>query len=174
MRAAPWSSLLLLPGPAVRVVVGVAVGPSVEEDRFTKFVRANAYEGWQKSMYSVVWFDSGTERDLANVVDSAPEVDWWVRLHINDLPILWHSGGRNYNPDFLVIGGDGTHWVVEVKMDKEVGSDDVQGKRQAAMRWANYVTADDKVKATWRYLLVSETDVADAKGSWVALKGLGS
>jgi type III restriction enzyme len=52
-------------------------------------------------------------------------------------------------------------------------SADVQDKREAARRWANHVNADDKVLATWRYLLVSETDVRTAKGSWEALKGLG-
>jgi len=65
------------------------------------------------------------------------------------------------------------HWVVEVKMDKEMQSADVQRKRDAARRWANYVSGDDKVGTCWRYLLVSETDVKNAKGSWDALKGLG-
>jgi type III restriction enzyme len=146
----------------------------VSKDRHGKFVRANAYEGWKRSMFSVVWFDSGTERDFANIVDDDSTVDWWVRLHRNDLPILWHSGGRNYNPDFLVIEQDGSHWLVETKMNKEVPSAEVQGKRKAAQRWANHVNADDQVKVTWRYLLVSETDVAMAKGSWAALKGLGT
>ncbi len=55
-------------------------------------------------------------------------------------------------------------------MDKEMTSEDVQGKREAAMRWANHVSADKTVGATWRYLLVSETHI---KGSWPALKKLG-
>ena len=38
------------------------------------------------------------------------------------------------------------------------------------MRWVN---ADEKVRATWRYLIVSESDVDTAKGSWSALKKLG-
>lgn len=33
---------------------------------------------------------------------------------------------RQYNPDFIVIETDGTHWIVVVKMDKEVESEDVQ------------------------------------------------
>jgi type III restriction enzyme len=63
--------------------------------------------------------------------------------------------------------------VVEVKMDKEMESTDVKGKREAAKRWANYVTADEKVGVTWLYLLVSESDVDTAKGSWSALARLG-
>ena len=62
----------------------------------------------------------------------------------------------------------------QVKMNKEMGSADVQGKREAAKRWANHVTADATVGTTWRYLLVSEDDVTDAKGSWAALKRLGT
>ena len=90
------------------------------------------------------------------------------------LPILWNSAGREYNPDFIVIEDDGTHWIVEVKMNKEMTSADVLGKREAAKRWANYVTADERVGVTWRYLLASESDIDDAKGSWSALKKLGS
>jgi len=89
-------------------------------------------------------------------------------------PILWTSAGREYTPDFLVIETDGAHWVVEVKADKDMATADVQGKRQAAKRWANHVSAADEVDVTWRYLLVSESDATAAKGSWPALKGLGA
>jgi type III restriction enzyme len=108
------------------------------------------------------------------MVDDDLGVTCWARLHINELPILWNSGGQQYNPDFIVIDADATHWVVEVKMDKEMSSEEVQGKRDAATRWANHVSADDQVGVLWRYLLVSEADVTTAKGSWEALKGLGS
>jgi len=62
---------------------------------------------------------------------------------------------------------------VEVKMDNEMTSTDVQAKREAAQRWANHVNAAESVDATWRYLLVSESDVEMAKGSWRALERLG-
>ena len=48
-----------------------------------------------------------------------------------------------------------------------------KGKRDAARRWANYVTADESVGVTWRYLLASEADVETSRGSWPALKALG-
>jgi hypothetical protein len=47
-------------------------------------------------------------------------------------------------------------------------------KREAAQRWANYVTADEQVGVTWRYLLAPESDVKAAKRSWAALKKLGA
>jgi len=76
-------------------------------------------------------------------------------------------------PDFIAIDDHATHWIIEAKMDKEMSSDEVQGKREAARRWANYVSADEQVGMRWRYLLASETDIRTAKGSWAALKGLG-
>ncbi|MEU1846200.1 DEAD/DEAH box helicase [Micromonospora sediminicola] len=143
-------------------------------DRHSTFARSLAYEGWKRSMYDLVWFDSSTERAVANMVDDDNGVAWWVRLHINDLPILWSSAGQQYNPDLLVIEKGGTHWIVEVKMDKEMSTASVQAKREAAKRWANHVSADDSVGETWKYLLVSETEVKTAKRSWAALKQLGS
>jgi type III restriction enzyme len=151
-----------------------ATEKTVTADRLGPFTRASAYEGWSRSIFPAAWFDSEPERRVANMVDDDASVACWVRLHLNDLPILWNSAGQSYNPDLIVIDTDGTHWVVEVKMDKEMNSDEVQGKREAALRWANHVTADDKVGVKWRYLLVSETDVNTAKGSWAALKKLGT
>jgi len=145
---------------------------TVSPDHLGPFSKSLAYEGWTRSLFPVEWFDSEPERRVANMVDSDDGVSCWVRLHINELPILWNSGGQQYNPDLIVIDTDGTHWVVEVKMDKEVSSEDVQGKRDAAIRWANHVSADEVVGTMWRYLLVSETDISTAKGSWTALKQL--
>ena len=111
---------------------------------------------------------------MAFVLDSSDDIDRWVRLQRNDLPILWRNDGREYNPDFVAIQKDGTHYVVETKMDSQMTADEVLAKREGAKRWANYVNASDKVDETWRYLLVSESDLAEAKGSWAAVKGLGS
>jgi type III restriction enzyme len=145
----------------------------VNDDRFGPFKKAIAYEGFTRSLFPVEWFDSAPERTVANIVDADEDVSLWVRLHLKELPILWNSGGQQYNPDLLVIETDNTHWVVEVKMDKEMSAADVLGKREAAIRWAKSVTASDEVDVTWRYLLISETDINMAKGSWEALKALG-
>lgn len=152
-----------------------ATDKTVTDDHLGPFAKTSAYEGWtSRSMFPVAWFDSEPERHVANMVDEDDGVACWVRLHINDLPILWNSTGQQYNPDLIVIDTDGTHWVVEVKMDKEMTSEEVLGKREAALKWVNYVNADDKVGVKWRYLLVSETDVTMAKDSWSALKKLGA
>jgi type III restriction enzyme len=86
------------------------------------------------------------------MVDSDRDVECWVRLHIGELPILWSSGGRE-----VVIENDGTHYVVEVKMNKEMSSADMLGKREAARRWANHVTADSRTATRRTYLCPSPT-----------------
>lgn len=141
-------------------------------DRYGAFQRGLGYEGYAKSLYEQDWFDSSTEREVANLLDDEDAIVLWVRLQRGDLPILW-AEARDYHPDFIAVDRDGTHWVIEVKMDKEHTSAEVQAKREAAVRWANHVSADEKVGVQWRYLLVFEADVAAAKGSWEALKRLG-
>lgn len=147
--------------------------PETTFDRYGDFKgkRGIGFEGYLKSLYTQDWFDSSTERDAANILEDAPDITMWIRLQIGDLPILW-TQAREYNPDFIAVDTDDTHWVVEVKMDKEMQSADVRNKR-AARRWDNYVSGDESVGTCWRYLLVCETDVKNAKGSWDALKGFG-
>lgn len=68
----------------------------------------------------------------------------------------------------------GLHWLIEAKMEKELESEDVKGRAEAAQRWANHVSGDPAVGAEWRYLLVGESDIATSRGSWSALKNLGA
>lgn len=137
-----------------------------------KFERGAGYR-YSKSLYTQDWFDSSTERDAANLLQDADEVEVFLRLQVGDLPILW-AQGRSYHPDFIVVETSGDHFVLEIKMDKERESEDVKGKREAARRWANHVNAEGQVGARWSYLLALETDVREAAGSWTALRGLAS
>jgi type III restriction enzyme len=140
--------------------------PTTSADRFGAFRRGVGYTGWQRSLYEQVWFDSSTERDLANVLDDTPNVNVWARLHIRDLEIRWDGG--SYNPDFIAAQ-NGTRWVIETKADRDLASEDVRAKRKAAQRWANHVSDDERVGERWNYLLVGESDLRQAKDDWSAL-----
>lgn len=146
--------------------------PKTSEDRRGPFRRGVGYTGWKKSLYPEVWFDSTPERAVALILDEEDSVSHWVRLHRNDLPILWHNAGRDYNPDLIAVENDGTHLLIEVKSDREIDSIDVTAKAKAARRWANYVNGSGQSPAQWRYLLLSETDIDQCKESWAALKRL--
>jgi type III restriction enzyme len=144
----------------------------ISEDRYGEFERNVGYV-YDKSLYSQDWFDSMPEREVANILDITPEVAAWTRLQRGDLKILWHDA-RDYNPDFIVVEQAGDHWVVEVKADRDRGHEDVRAKRHAAQRWSNHVSADPKAGARWGYLLVYESDINGARGSWQSLKAAGS
>lgn len=147
--------------------------PVTSANRYAPFSKTLGYEGWARSMYTQAWFDSEPERAVANMLDAAADIACWVRLAIGDLPILWSGAGNWYHPDFIACEQDSTHWIVEVKSDKELEAPDVRAKSEAAKRWANHVSADPTVGVPWRYLLVSESEVQAARGSWAALKQRG-
>ncbi len=140
--------------------------PSVTKDRYGTFQRGVGYVGWQRSLFDQVWFDSSTERDLANVIDEADSMDVWTRLERRDLEIKYKGG--TYNPDFLAIENS-NRWIIETKADRDLATENVKAKRKAAQEWANVVNADDDASGTWGYLLVSESDLRQAKEDWPTL-----
>jgi type III restriction enzyme len=140
--------------------------PITSGDRYGAFKKGVGYTGWQRSMYEQVWFDSATERQMANLVDDTVGIDVWARLHLRDLEIRYDGG--TYNPDFIAAAG-AQRWVIETKADRDLHTENVQAKRQAAQRWANHVSADERVDERWSYLLIGETDLKQAHGDWEAL-----
>lgn len=140
------------------------------------FNKSTAFNGWDKNLYSHCGFDGLPEFKAANAIDAGRSVIVWARLHINDIPITRTAEGRRYNPDFAVIeevDGKRIGWLVETKSDKDIDSAEVAGKRRAARKWANTVNSSPDVDIEWKYLLLSEPDVADAQGSWEQMKGFG-
>lgn len=144
-----------------------AVHRIINANRYDPFSRDQAYEGWSKSLLPIEWFDSSTERDMAFLLDEASEVSRWVRLHRSDLVIPWE--GSSYNPDFAVEATDGVYWLIEVKADKDLGTVEVLAKKAAAEQWARFASDSADVHHLWRYLLVGETQLANAHGNWSVL-----
>ena len=132
----------------------------LEPNRYGPFSRKVAYTGWSKCLYPVNWFDSTPERTFANVVDSDDTVAIWTRIQRGEMTVEWDEG--RYSPDFYVRTTDGTHYLVEVKADKDVDTPVVQAKKAAAEEWARYVT-DEGDYGTWKYVLVPEKVLAVAK-----------
>jgi type III restriction enzyme len=178
VRAVTAEHRRFLAHPEYEQVVSVeAFGPprvaraETSADRTGKWKRGVGYTGYAKSLYDQDWFDSGTEKAVAVILDDAEEIDVWCRLQTGDLRIVWESDGRQYSPDFVAVEKGGTHWVIEPKADRDLATPTVQGKELAATRWAQHVSAQTGVE--WRYLLVGETDVAEARGSWTGLRKRG-
>lgn len=138
----------------------------IEANRYHEFTRRAAYAGFVKSLFVLDWFDSSKERDLANLIDGSESVAVWSRIQRGEYVIEW-DGGR-YSPDFYVRASDGVNWLLEVKADRDLDDPLVVAKRAAAERWGRRVT-DDGGHGAWRYLLVSESAIRNAHGSWGVL-----
>jgi len=148
-----------------------------QHQQVENFEKTTAYNGWKKNLYAYAWFDSSPEYATAKAIDAADSVVVWARLHINDIPITWTTKGQTYNPDLVVveeIDGERVHWLVEVKMNREITSEEVTAKRKDDITWSNTVTNSGKVHGPWRYLLLSEDDVKDSFGKWEQMKVLHS
>lgn len=141
-----------------------------------EFTRNYPYEGWTKSIYEINTFDAySTEFRLASQFEASNEVQAWIRINLTvPLRIPYHVSAiqRQYEPDFIVIDDQGTHWIVEGKADSEMTSNVVVAKRDAAREWVNTVNASDSVHDKWAYLLTSESVISSAS-NWAALKNGG-
>ena len=139
----------------------------------TEFVRAYPYSGWDRAVYAVNSFHAySTEFRLAEMFETTPGIKAWVRINETvPLRITYFQGAiqREYEPDFIVIDDEGTHWIVEGKSDKDVTDPTVQAKTDAAKAWVAAVNASSEVQERWGYLLASEAAIGAAK-SWAALK----
>lgn len=142
----------------------------------SEFTRNYPYSGWSKSVYELNSFDAySTEFNLAVIFDGPKGVKAWFRIDESvPLRIAYTLGSvqRSYEPDFIAIEEEGTHWIVEGKRNSEMTSDAVLAKRDAAAAWVRTVNSSGKVDEHWAYLLASE-DVIASSGSWAGLKNGG-
>ncbi len=146
-------------------------GRPVTSNLYQKVDKANpvAYEGWQRSMVAVEWFDSDTERQMAVLLDQAStHIKRWVRLHRSDGVEITFRGQR-YFPDFAAEDASGAYWLIETKADNELDDAQVQLKKEKAEEWARFASDSSAVAHEWHYALVGETQLNNAHGNWELL-----
>lgn len=124
--------------------------------------------GWANSIMPIARFDAETtEWEIAKILNRDTQVKWWQRIYTNGPAHIPTESGR-YFPDFIVIDSEDVLWVVEGKSDTHARTDEVQTKKQAAEMWAREVR-DAGTYGTWRYLFVTESDIARSGRSWQGL-----
>ena len=129
------------------------------------YVRKYIYTGYLKSFYSEYKFDSTTELDFSFVLENDVDVIRWLRPAREQFHIYWANGSKRYEPDFIVETED-CIYMVETKAAKEVSSEEVQLKKQAAeeyCRHATEYTAENGGKP-WRYVLMAHDTVDRSAG----------
>lgn len=126
----------------------------------TKPVSKHVFDGYKKSLYPVLAFDSAQERDFAALCERDPAVERFVRLSINQFPVRLRTGA--YNPDFLVFLKAGPSLVIEVKERPKIEdrNSDVAEKARAAEVWCAAATALGK--GDWSYRLYAHDSIAGA------------
>lgn len=137
------------------------------------FVRKFIFTGFLKSYYTECKFDSKTELDFANVLESDSEVLRWLRPAHNQFNIYWANGSRQYEPDFIAETAKCIH-MIEIKALKDISDEDVQAKKKAAEEYCKNVTEYTLKNGgkPWRYHLLRH-DVVERSSSFAYLMALG-
>ena len=131
-------------------------------------IRRYLFEGFQKTIYPYVPFDSIPEKEFAGMLENDPIVKKWIRPPDGSIPISHR--GQTYNPDFIVETEKGK-FIVEVKGMRDLVpaiSEDVKEKAHAAIKWAEQASKLEGSKP-WEYKLVPEDAVGAGREFWFVM-----
>lgn len=123
-------------------------------------IRRFVFHGFTKACHEAYGFDSGTERNFAQILEQDAEVLTWMRPAATQFNIHWGRDSRRYEPDFVVETKD-CIYLVETKASKELSHEEVKAKAEAARQYcrlASEYTTQHGGKP-WEYLLVSHLDI---------------
>lgn len=123
-------------------------------------IRRFVFHGFTKACHEAYVFDSGTERNFAQILEQDSEVQTWMRPAATQFNIHWGRDSRRYEPDF-VVETKGCIYLVETKASKELSHEEVKAKAEAARQYcrlASEYTTQHGGKP-WEYLLVSHLDI---------------
>ena len=120
-------------------------------------IKKYLFTGYKKSYYPANAFDSDTERIFSIMLEEDPDVIRWIKPPLNQLGLFWKAG-QQYNPDFLVETTTGK-FMVEVKAQNEVTSDEVVAKAREGIKWCKFASTADPDKKTWEYKLISDDNI---------------
>lgn len=128
------------------------------------FAAKQYYGPWDKGLFDAAAFDSFTaEYQLARLLNFDPNVTWWTRIYEDNGAKVAYTTRNDYIPDFVVLGTDGTYWIVEGKADDKREDEIVLRKREATERLLRSLVAHpDYQDATWAYLIAFESDIRNS------------
>jgi type III restriction enzyme len=113
----------------------------------------------QKTIFNFVAPDNEFERDFARFLEESADVAAFAKLPPTPrLPfaIEYTDNATNlrfYEPDFVAVLSDGSHWLIETKGREDLG---VAHKDRAARIWCENATL--LVGIPWNYLKVPQTE----------------
>lgn len=118
------------------------------------------FSGFTKACHSLYKFDSKTEKDFGIIVEQDVSIQKWLRPAHNQFNILWGRARKQYEPDFIVETDDSIY-MVETKAEKDIETNEVQEKKQAAIKYCEYASkyADENKGKTWKYMIIPHIQV---------------
>ena len=126
-------------------------------------IKQMLFGGFQRCLYPVQKFESGTERRLALILER--DAERWFRPAKGQFQIYYKVGTEQpeYVPDFVAEMAD-VILMIETKAKDEMQSLEVLAKADAAVRWCGHASiygASISAKR-WDYLLVPHDQVTEA------------
>ena len=116
-------------------------------------IRRYLFDGFEKSFYPQVPFDSTPEKDFAAILER--DSLKWIRPPDGNVPINYR--GHSYNPDFIAETEE-VKYIVEVKARRELEpriDNEVREKALAAIRWCKAASNIEGSKP-WEYKLIPD------------------
>ena len=125
-----------------------------------KDLKKKVFTGFTKACHSAYKFDSIPEKDLVTCLENDNNVIKWLRPAFNQFNIMWNRAGERYEPDFIVETTD-TIYMIEIKRDDQIYSDEVQKKKEAALKYCEDATEYNKSngKKEWKYIIIPGSEV---------------
>jgi type III restriction enzyme len=121
-------------------------------------IRRYLFEGFKKSLYPQVPFDSTPEKDLAEILEKDSDVIKWIRPPDGNVPIMYK--GKYYTPDFIVQTKE-RKLLIEVKARRELEpsmESEVKDKALAAIRWCDIASSVERA-LKWDYKLIPDDTI---------------
>jgi type III restriction enzyme len=123
-------------------------------------IRGMLFEGFEKSLYSVLRFQSNSERMFAVILENDKSVLKWLKPAKGDLGIHY-SNDAEYVPDFVVETAT-ARYLCEPKAANDMQSAEVQAKARAAQLWCHRASQHAGGKP-WKYLLIPHDAIDESK-----------
>ncbi len=126
----------------------------------TSAIPAKVFVGFQKACHLKYKFDSKTEKDFSILLEDDGEVAKWMRPAKKQFTIHYGRNTRHYEPDF-VVETDSVIYMAETKSQRDMNSEDVVKKTQAALNYCEQVTKYTIANGgkPWKYLLIPHNAV---------------
>ena len=123
-------------------------------------IRRFIFHGFAKACHECYSFDSGTERNFAQILEQDSEVLTWLRPSAMQFNIHWGRDSRRYEPDF-VVETNHSIYLVETKASRYLSDEEVLAKAEAARQYCSLATdyTTQHGGKPWHYLLVSHLDI---------------